>query len=181
MLPARAPRRRVLAAALAAVVAPGLLAGLTACSTSAPARLDTSETTLVEPAPTSTEELLDEPEESFSTVGALADGFPADLVPLPLDADILVSSARPSPDDPDLLEISLNLRTTLSADDLVASLTTALADQGFTAAPAASPPAGLAATGTFTRGEGELITVAVLDRDGVRTLTIGGTVAPAGA
>ena len=158
-----------------------LTALLAACSTSSPAQLEATSTSLVEPAPSPTEDLLDQPDDPYSTVGALAPDFPTDLVPLPPDADILVSSAGPSADDPDLLEVSLNLRTTLSTDDLVASIATALTDHGFTAAPAATPPAGVAATATYARAEGELLTVAVLDRDGVRTLTLGGTVAPAGA
>jgi hypothetical protein len=42
--------------------------------------------------------------------------------------------------------------------------------------------AGLAATSTYVRGDdgAELLTLGVLDRDGVRTLTLGGSVRVAG-
>jgi len=61
----------------------------------------------------------------------------------------------------------------------MASLGTSLTGAGFTQSPVASPPAGVAAQSTFARGAGEVVTVAVLDRDGVRTLTLGGRIAVA--
>ncbi len=151
------------------------------CSSSEPARLDTARATTdqplltAEPTADATFEPLDDEQ---ATVGELADGFPSDLVPLPGDADILVSSAVPSADGA-FTDISLNLRTTLSAEDLMASLGTSLTGAGFTQSPVASPPAGVAAQSTFARGAGEVVTVAVLDRDGVRTLTLGGRIAVA--
>ena len=86
---------------------------------------------------------------------------------------------RPQPvDGTDLTEVSLNLRTDAghrraarrpSARRCVAA--------GFVedAPPAAEP--GLAAQSTFSRGDGsELLVVGILDRDGERTLTLGGRV-----
>ncbi|GEK16658.1 hypothetical protein [Cellulomonas persica] len=174
------PTRRVngIVALVPALVLGAALAG---CSSSEPARLDTplaaSDQPLLtaEPTADATFEPLDG---EHGSVGELADGFPTDLVPLPDDADILVSAAQVDPDGA-FTEISLNLRTTLSADDLMASLATALTGAGFTQSPVASPPAGVAAQSTFARETGEVVTVAVLDRDGVRTLTLGGRVAVA--
>lgn len=171
---ARRTVRRARGATLA-VVAALALAG---CSSSAPARLDTlaaSDHPLLSatPTPDPTFEPLDD---GHASVGELADGFPTDLVPLPGDADILVSSVQPSADGA-FTEISLNLRTTLSAQDLMNSLATALTGAGFAQSPVASPPARVAAQATFVRATGEVVTVAVLDRDGVRTLTLGGRVA----
>ena len=116
---ARRTVRRARGATLA-VVAALALAG---CSSSAPARLDTlaaSDHPLLSatPTPDPTFEPLDD---EHASVGELADGFPTDLVPLPGDADILVSSVQPSADGA-FTEISLNLRTTLSAQDLMNSL-----------------------------------------------------------
>ena len=49
---------------------------------------------------------------------------------------------------------------------------------GFTESAPPAPEAGLAAQTTFSRSGGsELLVVGVLDRDGQRTLTLGGTVA----
>jgi hypothetical protein len=121
---------------------------------------------------------LDLPDRAHSTVGALAPDFPPGLVELPGDADILVSTAQPVAGE-DLVDISLNLRTTLTADELMDQLRGSLDDAGFTESPVPTPPAGVAAQSTFARHTGEVITVAVLDRDGVRTLTLGGRVAVA--
>ena len=50
---------------------------------------------------------------------------------------------------------------------------------GFTESAPAAPEGGLAAQSTFSRGDGsELLVVGILDRDGVRTLTLGGQVRP---
>ncbi|AEI11960.1 hypothetical protein [Cellulomonas gilvus] len=173
----RPPHRRPVPA-VAAYAA--LVALLTACSSSAPARIaePTAPTTAASTAGASvaTEAPLALPDTTRSTVGGLADGFPSDLVTLPGDADVLVSSAQPV-DGGDLVEISLNLRTTLSAEDLMQDLRDSLDGAGFSETPAADLPDGVAAQSAFARESGELVTVAVLDRDGVRTLTLGGRVA----
>lgn len=149
------------------------------CASSLPARqetvLDASAQPAVSAGAATPDPTFDPPDDEHASVGALADGFPADLVPLPSGAEILVSSAEPGGEG-GTTTISLNLRTTLAADELMASLRSALTDAGFTEGPAASPPAGVAAESTFARTSGEVLTVAVLDRDGVRTLTLGGRV-----
>lgn len=170
----RTPTRALGAAAATLAV---LLVG--ACASSQPARLDTpldaDEQPLVTAAEATPDPTIEPPDDDHAAVGELADGFPTDLVPLPDDAEILVSSAEPGTDD-GTTAISLNLRTSLAADELMASLRTALTDAGFTEGPVATPPAGVAAESTFARESGEVLTVAVLDRDGVRTLTLGGRV-----
>lgn len=164
------------------LVGTALLAALAlpaACSTSAPAQLDGSSTSPAAAAPDlASQSPLELPDSDHSTVGALAEDFPPDLVDLPGDADVLVSTAQPVAGG-DLLDISLNLRTTLTADELMDQLRDGLVDAGFTETPVATPPTGVAAESTFVRDSGELLTVAVLDRDGVRTLTLGGRVAVA--
>ncbi|AEE46293.1 hypothetical protein Celf_2165 [Cellulomonas fimi ATCC 484] len=155
----------------------------TACSTSAPATLDPTDaaTASVSAQPSPTESLLPEQEVTGSAVGALADGFPTDLVPLPAGAEVLVSSARPV-EGTDLLEISLNLRTAQDAAGLLEAVRAPLLAAGFAEAAPPAPEAGLAAQTTFSRGDGsELLVVGVLDRDEVRTLTLGGRVRPATA
>lgn len=155
----------------------------TACSTSAPATLDPTDaaTASASAQPSPTESLLPEQEVTGSAVGALADGFPTDLVPLPAGAEVLVSSARPV-EGTDLLEISLNVRTPQDAAGLLEAVRAPLLAAGFAEAAPPAPEAGLAAQTTFSRGDGsELLVVGVLDRDDVRTLTLGGRVRPATA
>jgi hypothetical protein len=118
-----------------------------------------------------------------SAVGALPDGFPADLLPLPAGAEILVASYVPvdatgagAPYD-----VSLNVRTTASADEVMALYRGSLTAAGFTET-VGTPPAGtLAAQSTYSRTSGEeLVVVGVLDRDGRRTVTVGGQVRASG-
>ncbi|MDT0164336.1 hypothetical protein Q9R32_02050 [Actinotalea sp. AC32] len=112
-----------------------------------------------------------------SEVGELVPGFPVDLLPLPDDAVILVTSAVPVGEATDVQEVSLNLRTELSVDDVVRLYRDALVSAGFTEAEPAGLPTELAAEATFTRSGGdELVSVGVLEVDGGRTVTIGGRV-----
>jgi hypothetical protein len=77
----------------------------------------------------------------------------------------------------DLTEVSLNLRTQQATDELLAAVSAPVVAAGFVAGtpPLAEP--GLAAQATFARGDGtELLVVGILDRDGERTLTLGGRV-----
>jgi len=118
--------------------------------------------------------LLSDPLDPHSTVGALAPGFPTELLPVPDGAELLVSSVEPIGDS-DAYQVSLNLRTVLSAPEVVDVYRQSLTDAGFTEADQAAPDAALAAQSTFTRSGGdELLVIGVLDRDGVRTVTIGG-------
>lgn len=118
--------------------------------------------------------LLNDKPDPHSTVGALAQGFPTKLLPVRDGAEVLVSSVEPIGDS-GAYQVSLNLRTTLSAADVVATYRTSLTAAGFTEAEQNPADAALAAQSTFTRSGGdELLVIGVLDRDGVRTVTIGG-------
>ncbi|HEY0186020.1 MAG TPA: hypothetical protein VGC67_00895 [Cellulomonas sp.] len=127
-------------------------------------------------APSPTESLLPSPTATTSTVGGLAAGFPTDLVTVPEGSEILVSTAETDAST-GLLDISLNLRSALDTADLVAAIGAGLIAAGFTETVVDPSTTGLAATSTFVRGDGtELLTLGVLDEDGVRTMTLGGSV-----
>ncbi|MDM7853589.1 hypothetical protein [Cellulomonas alba] len=166
-------RHRLLASAVAAMT---LALALGACSTSAPAVVAPTDTAtaLVGPSPSPGETLLEPSEDSHSKVGGIVDGFPTDLVPVPAGATVLVSSAAPV-EGTELLQIGLNLRSTDDAKKLLAEVRAPLVAAGFTEGAPQSEP-GLAAQASFSRHAGEILTAGVLDRDGVRTLTLGGTV-----
>lgn len=153
-----------------------LAAALGACSTSAPAVVapTATSTALVGPSPSPTETLLEPADDSHSKVGGIVEGFPSDLVPVPAGATVLVSSAAPV-EGSHLLQIGLNLRSSQDAKKLLAEVRAPLLAAGFTEGVPQSEP-GLAAQASFSRHAGELLTAGVLDRDGVRTLTLGGTV-----
>lgn len=147
-------------------------ASLGGCASSAPARLDA---TPASSSPSPTEPLLTEEAGSGTSVGTLAPGFPTTLVPVPQGATVLVSSAQPI--DGGLTQISLNLRSDQDAAGLLGAIRASLLAAGFTEAPPAQPDPGLAAQSSFSRSNGtELVLVGILDRDGVRTLTLGGRV-----
>lgn len=156
------------------VVAALLCLGLAAC-TPAPAPGPTpAAPTAATPSPDET--LLTGDHGTASTVGTLAPDFPTDLLPVPDGAEVLVSSAQPTPDG--LLRLSLNVRTAQDAAGLLDAVRGPLVAAGFTEAAPPQPEAGLAAQATFSRSDGaELLVVGVLDRDGERTMTLGGTVA----
>lgn len=136
-------------------------------------------TTLVspDPAPAPTESLLPSPTATGSQVGGLAPGFPSDLVSPPEGSEILVSSAEPDAAT-GLTTISLNLRSPLGTDELVQHVRDQLAAAGFAETVVDPGASGLAASSTFVRGDqaDEILTLGVMDRDGVRTLTLGGSV-----
>ncbi len=168
--------RRPAAVVLLALVALGT-AGCTGDDDAARPTGTAATGTVTAPAPAPTESLLPSPTSTGSAVGDLAAGFPSDLVSPPEGSEILVSSA-----DTDaatgLTTISLNLRSPLATDQLVQAVRDQLVAAGFAETVVDPGPTGLAATSTFVRGDGaaELLTLGVLDRDGVRTLTLGGTV-----
>ena len=150
-------------------------AALTGCSSSAPAMLVSSSP--ADPSPSPSEDLLTEAPGPDTATGELADGFPTTLVPVPDGAEILVSSAQLQDDGS--LEIILNLRTAQDTAGLLDAVRAPLLAAGFGEVPAAQPDPGLAAQTTFSRSDGaELVLVGILDRDDVRTLTLGGRVRP---
>lgn len=168
-------RRPTAAAALLALVA----VGASGCTDGDGGPAPTGSATATGPAaaPTPTESLLPSPTTTGSSVGDLAPGFPADLVSPPEGSDILVSSAEPDAAT-GLTTISLNLRSPLATDQLVQAVRDQLVAAGFAETVVDPGSTGLAASSTFVRGDGaaELLTLGVLDRDGLRTLTLGGTV-----
>ena len=163
--------------ALATGTAVALLAA-TACTpvtgSGGPSSTATSSTTAQQPAPT--ESLLTESPDTHSSVGSLTQGFPVDLVPVPDGAEVLVSSAAPA-GTTGLWDVSLNLRTAQDTAGLVDVYRQHLLVAGFVeTAPEHAEP-GLAAQATFSRSDGaEILVLGVLDRDGVRTMTLGGRV-----
>jgi hypothetical protein len=171
------PRPRPAGACLVGGLTVVVAVALAGCTSSGPGALTpTGSTAASRPNPTPNETLLGTPDAGGSAVGALADGFPADLVPVPAGAEVLVSSAEPVPTS-DLVQISLNLRTAQDTAGLMEAVRAPLLAAGFAegAPPVVEP--GLSAQSTFSRSDGsELLVVGVLDRDGERTLTLGGKV-----
>jgi hypothetical protein len=128
------------------------------------------------PQPAPTESLLTESLDTHSSVGSLADGFPVDLVPVPDGAEVLVSAAARARDT-DLWDVSLNLRTAQDTAGLVDVYRQHLVAAGFVETAREHAEPGLAAQATFSRSDGaEILVLGVLDRDGVRTMTLGGRV-----
>lgn len=128
------------------------------------------------PTPTSAspEPLVTTTPDAHSEVGQLAPGFPIDLLPVPDDAVILVTSAEPV-GDADVQEVSLNLHTAMTADAVLNLYRSALTGAGFTEVDTAG--AGLTAETSFTRSGGdELVSIGVLDDGKTRTVTIGGRI-----
>ncbi|HEY3438984.1 MAG TPA: hypothetical protein VGK35_14960 [Actinotalea sp.] len=126
------------------------------------------------------EPLLTAAPDSHSQVGQLVEGFPIDLLPVPADSVILVTSAVPV-GNADVQEVSLNLRTSATTEAVLALYRQALGAAGFTEVPPAEPQTDLAAESTFTRSSGdELVSIGILDSQGARTVTIGGRVRSAG-
>lgn len=118
------------------------------------------------------EPLVTTPPDDHSEVGALAAGFPAELLPLPDDTVLLVTSAVPVGGS-EVQEVSLNLRTGLATDAVLDLYRSALTAAGFSEVPADA--SGLSASASFVRsGADELVTVGVLDDGDARTVTIGG-------
>jgi hypothetical protein len=170
-------RARPVLVALCCTVAALTLLG---CTTTSPAQLAPSESSsaLVDPAPAPTESLLPDTAPTGSVVGGLAPGFPSELLPLPEGATVLVSAAVPVPDS-DLVDVSLNVRTSQSADDLLDAISEPLLDAGFEQTEPAPGGPDIAAQASFTRDEGkERVILGILDVDGVRTLTLSGRVDP---
>ncbi|WP_225754592.1 hypothetical protein [Actinotalea sp. Marseille-Q4924] len=115
-----------------------------------------------------------------SRVGELVEDFPVDLLPVPDDAVLLVTSAVPVGGSA-AREVSLNLRTQMSVGAVVRLYRGALTDAGFVEVTPPTDASGPTADATFTRSGGdEVVTIGVLDVDGARTLTLGGRVRAGG-
>lgn len=122
-----------------------------------------------------------------SAVATYAEGFPADLFPMPEGATLLASSARPASGGKakaaaPMTQVTLNLSSALPAKKVVAQAKEILVGQGFEqiAAPESS---GLTAQTAFLRvtrtksGEvQESLVVGVLDDGDRRLASISGTV-----
>ncbi|MGV8978705.1 MAG: hypothetical protein ACOH17_11725 [Cellulomonas sp.] len=165
---------RFVALATGAVAA---LLTITACTpANGPGAPSAAASSATAPQPAPTESLLTESPDTHSSVGSLAADFPVDLVPVPDDAEVLVSSAARA-GATDLWDVSLNLRTAQDAAGLIDVYRQHLVAAGFVeTAPEHAEP-GLAAQATFSRSDGvEILVIGVLDRDGVRTMTLGGRV-----
>ncbi|ROS30888.1 hypothetical protein EDF34_0532 [Cellulomonas sp. PhB150] len=150
------------------------------CTTSQPAQLEPTQSSsaVVDPAPSAAESLLPQDQPTGSAVGTLAPEFPVALLPLPEGATVLVSSAVPVPGS-DLVDVSLNLRTSQSTNALLAAVRKPLLAAGFTETEPAEKEPDLAAQASFTRDDGdERIILGILDLDDQRTLTLSGRVDP---
>lgn len=194
---ARAPRRAGRGATVAAVrsaVVALLVTVCAACSGGDPAATPTDEAAsgdvtvlaapderVVTPTPDSPEPLVTAEPDEYSEVGDLVEGFPIELLPVPGDAVILVTSAVPV-GDADVQEVSLNLRTAATAAELLELYRGALTAAGFSEVTGETSDSDLAAQVTFVRSGGdEVVSIGVLDVDGARTVTIGGRVRTAEA
>lgn len=118
-------------------------------------------------------DLLTTTPDEHSEVGGLVEGFPSDLLPLPADSALLVTSAVPVGEDGVVTEVSLNLTTPASVAEVLELYRSTLVGAGFTEVPMDATH--LAAEATFTRSGGdELISLGVLDDGTRRTVTLGG-------
>lgn len=179
----RRPHRR---AALRGLVVAGLAVGLTggtaACTPAPSGRLDTAPAVdLPTLQPAGPPPVTDLPTfDAQTSVGKLAPGFPADLLPPPPGATVLASSAQPT--ESGLTAVSLSLTSPQPVAELLAQLAGPLAAAGFTET---APQAGSALTAqtAWTRqtphAEGVLIEtllVGVLDDGDLRRVSVSGTV-----
>ena len=109
------------------------------------------------------------------SVGGVVAGFPADVLPVPAGATVLLTSAVPAGDR---LQVSLSGRTSVAPESVLETYRTSLVGAGFAESPSAGAPGALAST--FTRGDGaELVSVVVVPdaQGGAAAFTVGGTVA----
>lgn len=151
------------------------LGGCAPATTEAEALAQASATLASTPAEPTPEALVTETPDADAKVGSLVPGFPTDLLPVPEDAVLLVTSAVPVGAEAQVQEVSLNLTTALTTDEVLALYRTTLTAAGFTEVDAADT--GLSAEASFVRSGGdELVSVGVLDDQGLRTVTIGGRV-----
>lgn len=115
-----------------------------------------------------------------SVAGSLVEGFPADVVPVPPDAQVLASSATDA-EGSSLRQITLNLSSAATVQEVLDFYSGAMAGAGFTAL-AGSAPGGLSGQVAFNRsaadGPTETLFVGVLDTADARLVTVSGQVLP---
>lgn len=120
------------------------------------------------------------PFDDTSVAGSLVDGFPADVVPVPPDAQVLASSATDT-EGSALRQVTLNLSCTTTVQEVLDFYAGAMATAGFTAL-AGSAPGGLSGQVAFNRvgadGAIETLFVGVLDTTDARLVTVSGQVVP---
>ena len=114
-----------------------------------------------------------------TTVGALAPGFPVDVVPVAPGSQVLASSARPA-EDGETTVVTLNLRSDEPVDAIVAYYAETLGSAGFAVSPSTVPSA-LTSLTTFVRpasddAPAQSVAVGVFDDEDERLVTISGQV-----
>lgn len=118
--------------------------------------------------------------DTTSVAGALVDGFPADTVPVPPDAQILASSAA-DVEGSTLRQVTLNLSSTASVQEILDFYAAAMTGASFAALPGGAP-GGLSGQAAFNRvpseGVTETLFVGILDTTEARLVTISGQVVP---
>ncbi len=119
-----------------------------------------------------------------TTVGDYAPGFPLDLLAAPEGATVLASSARPA--DGGLVDVTLNLASPRSAQQVIDDLAARLDDAGFEESETGAAT-GLTAQTAFSRRSEhedgtrvETLFVGVIDDGDRRLATISGSVAAPG-
>jgi len=160
---------------------------LAGCSgTGAPAEEDLPATTAPPPATAALPEGSIGPEEpmpSFdvtSVAGSLVEGFPAAVVPVPPQAQVLASSAT-DVEGGVLRQVTLNLSSPAAVQEILDFYTGSMTGAGFVSLPG-SVAGGLSGQVAFNRatpeGATETLFVGVLDTSDARLVTISGQVVP---
>ncbi len=114
-----------------------------------------------------------------TAVGGYAPGFPTDLLAAPDGSTVLASSATPTGDD--LVEISLNLSTELSTQEVVDRYAERLDEAGFDESETIDVSA-LTVQTAYTRTKGkkkprvETVLIGVLDESERRLVSLSGSV-----
>lgn len=133
------------------------------------------------PAPEGLSPAADMPSfDESSVAGSLVAGFPADVVPVPPEAQVLASSAADVEGQP-LRQVTLNLSSPASVQEVLDFYSQAMTAAGFTAVEGSST-GGLSGQVAFNRatpeGATETLFVGVLDTEDARLVTVSGQVAP---
>jgi hypothetical protein len=109
-----------------------------------------------------------------AVAGRLVEGFP-DQVPVPAGAHVTASAVE---DRGELLAVSVTGTSKQPVADLLAFFRSRLTRAGFTATEGSLLPAGASGAAFGRSGGAEMLIVAVIDRGGERSFSIGGTVRP---